>query len=38
MALAQYTGAYREMPDAYRDGRCADGRELDLRPDDDRFP
>ena len=38
MALAQYDGAYREMPEAYRDGRCEDGGELDLRPDDPRFP
>jgi hypothetical protein len=38
MALAQYAGAYQEMPERYRDGRCADGGELDLRPDDARFP
>ena len=38
LALAQFNGAYEEMPRAYRDRRCADGSELDLRPDDDRFP
>jgi hypothetical protein len=38
MARAQYTGAYEEMPDAYRSGACADGAALDLRPDDERFP
>jgi hypothetical protein len=38
MALAQYTGAYREMPEAYRSGACVDGGPLDLRPDDERFP
>ena len=38
LALAQYAGAYREMPDSYRSGRCSDGGELDLRPEDDRFP
>ena len=38
MALAQYTGAYREMPGAYRSGDCVDGGRLDLRPDDKRFP
>jgi hypothetical protein len=38
MALAQYTGAYLEMPAAYRSGGCVDGGELDLRPDDKRFP
>ena len=38
LALAQYAGAYQEMPDAYRDGRCSDGGALDLRPGDDRFP
>jgi hypothetical protein len=38
LAKAQYEGAYREMPDAYRDSRCEDGGELDLRPDDERFP
>jgi hypothetical protein len=38
MALAQYRGAYREMPGAYRSGDCVDGGRLDLRPDDKRFP
>jgi hypothetical protein len=38
IALAQYTGAYDEMPEAYRSGACVDGGELDLRPDDRRFP
>jgi hypothetical protein len=38
MALAQYTGAYREMPAAYRSGHCVEGGRLDLRPDDKRFP
>ena len=38
MALAQYTGAYRQMPDAYRSGDCVDGGVLDLRPDDEQFP
>lgn len=38
MALAQYTGAYLEMPDRYRTGACAEGGPLDLRPDDGRFP
>jgi hypothetical protein len=38
MALAQYTGAYRQMPDPYRSGQCVDGGPLDLRPDDERFP
>ena len=38
MAVAQYTGAYREMPEAYRSGACADGGPLDLHPDDGRFP
>jgi hypothetical protein len=38
LALAQYNGAYRQMPQAYRDRRCKDGGELDLRPEDDRFP
>jgi hypothetical protein len=38
MALAQYTGAYLEMPGAYRSGACVDGGALDLRPGDKRFP
>jgi hypothetical protein len=38
MATAQYTGAYQQMPDAYRSGACADGGALDGRPDDPRFP
>lgn len=38
MALAQYDGVYREMPDAYRSGSCSDGGAFDLRPDDKRFP
>ena len=38
MALAQYTGVYQEMPEAYRSGACVDGGALDLRPDDKRFP
>lgn len=38
IALAQYTGAYNEMPDRYRSGACVDGGALDLRPDDKRFP
>jgi len=38
MALAQYTGAYEAMPEAYRSGGCADGGPLDMRPGDDRFP
>ena len=35
---AQYTGAYEEMPQAYRSGACVEGGALDLRPDDERFP
>jgi hypothetical protein len=38
MALAQYEGAYRQMPAPYRSGQCVDGGPLDLRPDDERFP
>ena len=38
LALAQYNGDYKLMPEAYRDGRCVDGGDYDLRPDDDRFP
>jgi hypothetical protein len=38
MARAQFDGAYRDMPEAYRSGDCMDGGELDLRPDDARFP
>ena len=38
LALAQYTGSYRQMPQAYRDRRCEDGGSLDLRPEDRRFP
>jgi hypothetical protein len=38
MALAHYTGAYRQMPESYRSGACVDGGALDLRPDDGRFP
>jgi hypothetical protein len=38
MALALYTGAYRQMPESYRSGACVDGGALDLRPDDGRFP
>jgi hypothetical protein len=38
MALAQYTGAYLELPDAYRNGACVDGGALDLRRDEKRFP
>ena len=38
LALAQYTGDYKLMPEAYRDGRCVDGGDYDLRPHDDRFP
>lgn len=38
MALAQYTGAYRQMPEPYRSGGCVDGGALDPRPDDTRFP
>jgi hypothetical protein len=38
LARAQYTGSYGQMPQAYRDRRCEDGGELDLRPDDRRFP
>jgi hypothetical protein len=38
MALAQYTGAYLEMPEDYRSGACVDGGPLDLRPGDERFP
>jgi hypothetical protein len=38
LAKAQYEGAYREMPERYRNGGCTDGGELDLRPDDSRFP
>ena len=38
MALAQYAGAYEEMPERYRSGACVDGGALDLRPDDERFP
>jgi hypothetical protein len=38
MARAQYTGAYLQMPEAYRSGDCVEGGRLDLRPDDTRFP
>ncbi len=38
MAVAQFAGAYQEMPEAYRSGACADGGRLDLRPGDARFP
>ena len=38
MARAQFTGAYEEMPQAYRSGACVEGGALDLRPDDERFP
>jgi hypothetical protein len=38
LARAQYDGMYREMPDAYRDNRCREGGELDMRPDDKSFP
>jgi|SRR5215207_372692 len=38
MARAQYDGAYRELPQAYRSSVCVDGGALDLRPDDKRFP
>jgi hypothetical protein len=38
LALAQFDGAYQEMPEQYRSGACADGGALDLHPDDARFP
>jgi len=38
MARAQYDGAYRDMPEPYQSGGCADGAALDLRPDDPHFP
>ena len=38
MALAQYAGAYQDMPVRYRHPGCKDGTALDLRPDDPRFP
>jgi hypothetical protein len=38
LAQAQYDGPYQQMGEAYRDGRCQDGGELDLRPDDEQFP
>jgi hypothetical protein len=38
IALAQYNGAYQEMPEAYRSGACTDGGALDMHPDDERFP
>jgi hypothetical protein len=38
MALAQYDGVYQEMPEHYRSGACSDGGELDLHPDEPRFP
>jgi hypothetical protein len=38
MARAQYDGGYRDMPERYQRGDCADGGPLDLRPDDPRFP
>ena len=38
LALAQFNGSYTQMPQQYRDPRCRDGGELDMRPDDDRFP
>jgi hypothetical protein len=38
LALAEYTGAYEEMPEPYRSGACVDGGALDLHPDDPRFP
>ena len=38
MALAQYTGAYLELPEAYHSGACTAGGALDMRPGDERFP
>jgi hypothetical protein len=38
LARAQFEGAYPAMPEPYRSGACVDGGELDLRPDDPRFP
>ena len=38
LARAQYAEDYPYLPDHYRSEQCAEGGELDLRPDDPRFP
>jgi hypothetical protein len=38
LARAQLEGGYLELPERYRDPRCADGGALDLRPGDAAFP
>ena len=38
LARAQLEGGYLDLPERYRDPRCADGGPLDLRPDDPAFP
>ena len=38
LARAQLEGGYLDLPERYRDPRCADGGPLDLRPDDTAFP
>ena len=38
MAVAQFNGTYRDMPEQYQSGACAEGGALDLHPDDPRFP
>ena len=38
LARAQYTDDYPYLPDHYRSEQCVEGGELDLRPDDPRFP
>ena len=38
LARGQLAEAYPLMPDQYRSAECADGGELDLRPDDPTLP
>jgi hypothetical protein len=38
LALAQYEGVYRELPEAYQSGACREGGTMDLNADDPRFP
>jgi hypothetical protein len=38
LARGQLAESYSRMPDQYRSTQCVEGGELDLRPDDPRFP
>jgi hypothetical protein len=38
LARGQLADAYPMMPEQYRSPNCAEGRALDLRSDDPRFP